>query len=93
MFYYQKQIVYGTKIKCRRNRNEVKFESRQNGSRQFCRELSCETGGKMGIPQDIYIKIEPPHDKTNEMAYAPSEDSDQPEHLPSLISLRCALNG
>ena len=39
----------------------------------------------MGIPQDIYIKIEPPHDKTNEMAYAPSEDSDQPEHLPSLI--------
>ena len=26
-----------------------------------------------------------PHDKTNEMACVPSEDSDQPGHLPSLI--------
>ena len=25
------------------------------------------------------------HDKTNKMACAPSEDSDQPGHLPSLI--------
>ena len=36
---------------------------------------------------------EPPHDKTNKMACAPSEDSDQPGNLPSLIRLRCALNG
>ena len=28
---------------------------------------------------------EPPHDKTNEMACAPNEDSDQPGHPPSLI--------
>ena len=28
---------------------------------------------------------EPPHDKTNKMACAPSADSDQPEHPPSLI--------
>ena len=28
---------------------------------------------------------EPPHDKTNEMACAPSEDSDQPGHPPSQI--------
>ena len=28
---------------------------------------------------------EPPHDKTNKMAWAPSEDSDQPGHPPSLI--------
>ena len=27
----------------------------------------------------------PPHDKTNKMACAPSEDSNQPGHLPSLI--------
>ena len=33
---------------------------------------------------------EPPHDKTNKMACAPSEDSDQPGHPPSLISLHCA---
>ena len=36
---------------------------------------------------------EPAHDKTNKMACAPSEDSDQPGHPPSLISLRCALSG
>ena len=36
---------------------------------------------------------EPQHDKTNKMASAPSEDSDQPGHSSSLISLRCALSG
>ena len=30
-------------------------------------------------------ECEPPHDKTNKMAFAPSEDSDQPVHLLSLI--------
>ena len=30
-------------------------------------------------------KFEPPHDKTNKMICAPSEDSDQPGHPPSLI--------
>ena len=29
--------------------------------------------------------MEPPHDKTNKMACAPIEDSDQPGHPPSLI--------
>ena len=29
--------------------------------------------------------IDPPHDKTNKMACAPSETSDQPGHSPSLI--------
>ena len=28
---------------------------------------------------------EPPHDKTNKMTFAPSEDSDHPGHPPSLI--------
>ena len=32
-----------------------------------------------------FTTFEPPHDKTNEMACAPSEDSDQPGHPPSLI--------
>ena len=30
------------------------------------------------------ISKEPAHDKTNKMACVPSEDSDQPEHPPSL---------
>ena len=29
--------------------------------------------------------FELPHDKTNKMTFVPSEDSDQPGHLPSLI--------
>ena len=37
-------------------------------------------------------KFEPPHDKTNKIIYAPSEDSDQPGHPTSLISLRSALD-
>ena len=31
------------------------------------------------------VPYEPPHDKTNRMACAPSEDSVQPRHPPSLI--------
>ena len=31
------------------------------------------------------VRSEPPHDKTNKMACAPSEDSDQPGHPPGLI--------
>ena len=34
----------------------------------------------------LHRTYELPHDKTK-MAYAPSEDSDQPEHLPSLIKV------
>ena len=37
--------------------------------------------------------FERPNDKTNKMACVPSEDSDQPGHPPSLISLHCALSG
>ena len=40
-----------------------------------------------------WLIYEPPHDETNKMTCAPSEDSDQPWHQPSLISLRCALKG
>ena len=45
------------------------------------------TGSKqMNKCKPTLIKTtEPPHDKTNKMACTPSEDSDQPGHLPSLI--------
>ena len=35
------------------------------------------------------LRFELPHGKTNKVACALSEDSDQPGHPPSLISLRC----
>ena len=38
-------------------------------------------------------KNEPLHGKTYKIACAYSEDSDQPGHLPSLISLHCVLSG
>ena len=35
---------------------------------------------------DLSFRIlEPPHDKTNKLTFAPSKDSDQPGHPPSLI--------
>ena len=46
--------------------------------------ISCKT---KNVQAETTL-IEPPHDKNNKMAYAPSEDSDQPGHPPSLIS-RC----
>ena len=45
-----------------------------------CITPSTERGGGRDA-----MTIEPPHDKTNKMACAPSEDSDQAEHQPSLI--------
>ena len=41
----------------------------------------------------VEIKHETQHEKNNKMNRAPSEDSDQPGHPPSLISLSCALSG
>ena len=38
-----------------------------------------------GFWSGFNMKIEPRHDKPNKMICAPSEDSDQPGHLPSLI--------
>ena len=37
--------------------------------------------------KDPLSECEPPYDKTNKMAFAPSEDSDQPGHPPSLIKV------
>ena len=51
------------------------------------RQMSCSLD-----PLSL-LSYEPHRDKTNKMACVPSEDSDQPRHPPSLISLHCALNG
>ena len=40
----------------------------------------------IAVLPDVFVEEnEPPHEKTNKMACAPSEDSDQPEHPPSLV--------
>ena len=43
--------------------------------------VACRTVFQSGAPD----KNEPQHDKTNKKTCAPSEDSDQPGHPPSLI--------
>ena len=51
---------------------------------------SCYAGGvTLIICKTFCIIYEPEHNKTNKMTCAPSEDSDQPRHPPSLISLCC----
>ena len=53
--------------------------------RTFCGD-SDEPAHLPGYYRDLYSLIyEPAHNKTNKMACAPSEDSDQPGHPPSLI--------
>ena len=50
----------------------------QKVSRYFLVKLTVQVGN--------FLPFEPPHDKTNKMACAPSEDLDQPAvHPPSLI--------
>ena len=43
---------------------------------------ALEATQQLSTPQPP--KFEPPHDKTNKMTFAPSEDSDEPGHPPSL---------
>ena len=47
--------------------------------------LVDELARKLFAAGKIWSKIEPPRDKTNKMACAPSEDSDQSGHPPGLI--------
>ena len=39
------------------------------------------------------MKIEPPHDKTNKMTCAPSEDSDQPGRMIIVFAIRSMDEG
>ena len=70
---------------CRFDDAAVPQEKNQPGTRT----MTCESlYNCLGITKFI-LMYEPPHDKTYKMACTPSEDSDQPGHPPSLISLRC----
>ena len=46
---------------------------------------------KLGLSVFPVIDFEPPPDKSNKMACAPREDSDQPGHPPSLIRVLAVL--
>ena len=55
--------------------------------------LYNEVQSKVWIFSHVVIQYKPPHDKINKVACAHREDSDQCEHPPSLISLRCPYEG
>ena len=58
--------------------------------KQYHRIVSLESGSThLKLCGSDFI-FEPTHYKTNKMACVPSEDSDQPGHPLSLISIRCA---
>ena len=51
------------------------------------RAMSCKFLLEFTLNYDNFITNELPHDKTNKMTCASSEDSDQPVHLLSLIAI------
>ena len=51
----------------------------------FLSRPACLILGQTCCPNCPSLLYEPPHDKTNQMACAPSEDLDHPGHPPSLI--------
>ena len=63
--------------------HEAAHITKPKGLGPFAEHFTCHS--VFMIHMSVY---EPRHDKTNKMS-APSEDSDQPGHLPCLISLRC----
>ena len=63
-----------------------KVQQVRDGTGYFLYPFLCLSCPYFFIPININ---EPPHDKTNKVACAPSKNSDQPGHPPSLISLRC----
>ena len=76
--------------------NQTEFENNrlsQTESAVFQKDLLSDYLGPLSLCKRFlkhfkeyqYRIIEPPHVKTNKEACAPSEDSDQPGHPPSLI--------
>ena len=53
------------------------FEQLKDVVNLIIMEINCN-------PEVIQFKFDPPHAKTNKISFAPSEDSDQPGHSPSL---------
>ena len=59
------------------------------GSPSFAARWSSPQAWNLHVLHTLGSINEPPHDKTIKVTCAPSEDSDQPGHPPSLISLPC----
>ena len=55
----------------------------------WLRILYVQKGKTIVQQQKTSFQYQRQHDKTYKMTCAPNENSDQPGHLPSLISLRC----
>ena len=76
----------GTEIQTNEHMNGRTKRRKLYTPRHKCRGYNEE---KQIIDYELHPICEQRHDKTNKMTYAQNEDTDQPWHLPSLISLRC----
>ena len=65
---------------------EISRDSSRTSARRFsAAAFICSISSSFFLDSWNRRAFEPPHDKTNKMVCAPSKDSDQPGHLPSLI--------
>ena len=73
------------------NKTNATFETadEKKNKEELRERIRLGTRSDHFIYQFTYNVTEPAHEKTYKMACAPSEDSDQPGHPPSLTSLRC----
>ena len=63
----------------------ARFSQTKTKSDRLKGHLETKDNINFSAKQNFNKKNEPPHDKTNKVACAPSEDSDMPGHPPSLI--------
>ena len=93
-----KQSLSGVYLICKQQRSRSSSEAIQSDQGLFYTSamqhlakplislLGCIGGsGFLLTTYALKTQFAPPHDKTNKMACAPSEDSDQSGHPPSLI--------
>ena len=73
--------------KCIRILDSVPADFKQEGTLSGQASQKFDIEKKNNKKKNKKKQNEPPHDKTNKMACAPSEDSDQSGHLPSLIRI------
>ena len=78
----------GTEVQTNRTYERMDEKMKLYTPRHKCRGYNEE---KYIIDYELHPICEQRHDKTNKMTYAQSKDTDEPWHLPSLIS-RCCLH-
>ena len=81
----QQHIYYNQILKYTCMYNRIPHPNKGLNREETRTRMTTTSIGRHIVKRRATRTAEPPHDKTNKMACAPSEDSDQPGHPPSLI--------